>query len=59
MSDKHWSITVHIDGEQVVMIGPYMVISGKVLSEAEHRIACRAVRNLAAFLGCEELDNES
>lgn len=55
--EQHWSIAIDIDGEEVVRIEPAMV-GGKDLSEAEQRIACRAVRNLAAFLGCEELEHD-
>lgn len=55
--DKHWSIGIAIEGEEVVRIEPAMV-GGKDLSEEEHAIACRAVRNLAAFLGCEELEHD-
>ena len=58
MSKKpSWSIAIDIDGEEVVRIEQAMV-GGKDLSEAEHRIACRAVRNLVAFLGCEQLEND-
>ena len=55
--DKHWLIEVVIEGEAVVTVEP-AVVSGKDMSEEEQAIACRAVRNLAAFLGCEELENE-
>ena len=57
MSDKHWIISVDYDGEHLVSIEPHLV-SGKDMSEEERAAACRAVRNLAAFLGCEELENE-
>ncbi len=57
MSDKHWLIEVVIEGEAIVTVEP-AIVSGKDLSEEEHAIACRAVRNLAAFLGCEDLEHE-
>lgn len=55
--EQHCSIAIDIDGEEVVRIEP-AIVGGKDLSEEEHAIACRAVRNLAAFLGCEELDHD-
>ncbi len=53
---QHWSIGIAIDGEEVVRIEPNMV-GGRDLNEAEQALACRAVRNLAAFLGCEDLEH--
>ena len=55
--EQHWSIGIAIDDEEVVRIEPAMV-GGKDMSEEEQVIACRAVRNLAAFLGCEDLRHE-
>ncbi len=56
--EQHWSIAIDIDGEEVVRIEPGIVTGKGLLSGEEQATACRAVRYMAAFLGCEDLEQK-
>jgi hypothetical protein len=49
-SDKHWSVSVDLDGENVVTIASNH-LAGREIGPEEEEVIRRAARHLLAFIG--------